>query len=342
MNRTRILAVATGVALALTAAVQAPVHAAPPAQPGAAADKHGGPPAHDTATVPPGRNQSRAVPPSAMVIRHYTGGYDDATNTGGFAGMKTRDNYRSPDSYHNLTELSVEQKVGDANTIEIGWGKGSWCSTSAICLFGYHWIAGVPQGYNVGFTDYAGSALNLGDALAAETAGCASGSAKNERFGIRKLTTGWGLWADLCYGDAGTGSAGQWLGEFAFTRWTSQGSAFTSADRVQVFNETASDYVPASSVDDGLPCDDQGGSLASPTSGTGMRLADIMLQDVPNGSVNVTPYNTSSGGYFDAEQAGNYEAYVLSGQPAGNARYINAGGLGFGSATGDTTGVLNC
>ncbi len=349
MTRNRLVALVAG--LALAASVGIPAQAATPVQPSPPAATHGGPPAQSKTddhgrppvhTTGPSEDLSaQMAPPSAQVVRHYTGGYDFATNDGAFAGMKLRDNYKDSASYHNITEMSVEQSAAD-NIVEIGWGKGSFCSTSANCLFGYHWVNGVPQGYNVGFQDYAATNLNLGEALAGETAGCASGSTKNERFGIRKLMNGWGLWADLCYGDSGTGSAGQYIGEFPFTRWTSQGTSMTSSDLVQVFNETAVQYTPGSSTDDGYPCDDQGGSLASPTSGTGMRLADLKLQGVLDSAVNMTPFAVSSGGYYDADMPGHYEAHPLTGQPVGNVRYVNAGGLGFGATPGNTAGSLNC
>lgn len=319
-----------------------------------------------TATKPDGTSKSdhvfpprggtsksaKTLPPSSGTIRTYTGGSQWVTNTGLFSGVKFRDNFRDTSAtgsdYHNLIELAVEDTSG--NAVEMGWGKGSWCPTSAACLFTFYWVnGGSTWGYNSGYSDYAGSSFNPTDTVAGttETAGCTLPASKNERFGIRLNTTtnAWMLWADLCYGDS---TLGQWIGEFPQSLWSGSGASFLSSDYVEIFNETATEYTVGSSSLDGFACSDQGGSLATSVSGTGMRIADINIQDVALGSVNFSPYVWSTGNYIDTEMVGKYGAAVLAGQPAGNARYINAGGLGFGPdgsgslGDGNSVGGANC
>jgi hypothetical protein len=292
------------------------------------------------------QRKTALTPPSSMVVRAYTGARQGIVSTGFTAGMKVRDNYWDTYDYHNLTEISVQDNSD--NIVELIWGHGSWCPSSATCLASFYWVNGVgASNYNVGFVDYAGSNLNMGDTLTGttETTGCTLPASKNERFSIAKNTTtgAWMLWADLCYGDS---TAGQWLGEFPASLWTSSGASFTQSDFVQIFNETATQYNAGGSPNnDGYPCSDQGASLATSVSGTGMRFADMTLTGVANTSVNFVPYVDSTGGYINSEMTtpapGKYGAAILAGQPAGNARYINAGGLAFGP-TGNTVGGANC
>lgn len=283
-----------------------------------------------------------AVPPSPMTIRWYSGGYQYATNEGINIGMKARDNYfDTAGDYHNITQISV-QDTATGNAVELGYGKGGIGCNSGVwgqmCVFAGVRVGGTWQGYNVGEVDWA-SNFNLGDALFTETAGCTSTTspARNERFGIRKNTTslGWMLWVDVCYGDT---TAGVFFAEFPASLWP---GGFASSDLVQMFNETATPYNPANPGEDGYSCSDQGGSLATTTSGTGMRFADATISGLANTAVNLTPFAQTTGGYYDADLPGRYAAAVLAGQPAGNVRYINAGGLGTNPA-GTADGGLNC
>lgn len=298
----------------------------------------------------PGASSAKALPPTSDIVRTYSGGRQGVTNTGITAGLKFVDNFRDTSAagsdYTNLIEISAQD--GNGNIVEVGWGKGllSSCGTAA-CMFVYSWVNGVGQGFGVGYTDYAGSSFNPGDPMAgtSESAGCTnSAAARNARFGLRRsdTTNAWLVWADLCYGDA---TAGQWIGEFPQSNWTSQGASFLTSDFVQAFNETATQYTVGSTALDGFPCSDQGPTLATSTSGTGMRIADVQIQGVP--TVNLTPFIVSSGNYIDSEMVGKYGAAALAGQPVGNVTYVNAGGPGFGpdgsgTPSGNTVGGINC
>lgn len=287
------------------------------------------------------------LPPNGSAVYWYAGGVEFDTNQGAFAGMKSYNSgYRHSNDNHTHAEIAVIDTTlgqGMRNMVEIGRGN-TYCAGTPPCLWGFHWVKGVPApgGYNSAFTDYTASSLNLGDSLAGttETAGCtSSASARNQRFGIRwnATTPGWMLWADLCYGDA---TAGQWLGIFLASLWTSQGVTFTTSNQVQVFEEVTSWYDPATNPSfDGIPCSDAGpGGLANSGStypGSGQRIADVTLQNVANANVNMDLF-ADGGGSLGLDPSGMYASVALAGQPAGNVRYFNAGGPG---SAGTTPGV---
>lgn len=289
------------------------------------------------------------VPPTEPEWEYYwSGGGQNIANEGANAGMRiwSAPYLDAARDGHSHAEIAVIQKVsgGLDNYVEIGWGSApfGYCSgKTAPCLWGYHWIKGVPQGYNVNFTDWS-SSLNLGDSLAGttESAGCtSSASMRNQRFGIRWNTNpaspGWMLWADLCYGDA---AAGEWLGQFNHSLWTAQGVTFNSSNQVQIFEEVPSYYSPSEDPTyDGIPCSDAGpGGLANSGStypGSGQRIGDVVLAAVPNSSVNMTLFSSTK---FGADPSGMYNAAALATEPPGNVRYFNAGGPG---SAGTTAGV---
>lgn len=155
---------------------------------------------------------SAAALPEGAVYRYYGIAYEFEPNLiGVFAGMKVAPMYLNSREYHTLNEIAI-QTADQQQTVEVGWGHGGWCHNGAPCLFVYHWVnqgaTCYPQASGqCGWTDYAGSSLNVGDSLAGttESAGCTSSTtARNQRFGLRKndTTNAWMVWADLCFGDA--------------------------------------------------------------------------------------------------------------------------------------------
>jgi hypothetical protein len=170
---------------------------------------------------------------------------------------------------HSLAELAV-RSADSQQTVEVGWTKdpvvcGTTSGIANRCLFGFHWINGVPQGYNTGCVDYAANPINLGASLNGITPGT------SKRFQVTWNAGNWWLYYDL-----------QPVCHFPGTRWTTATPPVTYSDAglVQAFGEVATkasgDLTPCTDIGNGLQAASAGGlaarlgsfSLTSPTPST--------------------------------------------------------------------------
>jgi hypothetical protein len=299
-------------------------------------------------------SRAMAAPPSPSFVWWWAGGQQSSivNGEGAFVGMPVWNTYKHSNEYHSIVSLFVTDDTtvlgGDKNGVAVAYGKSLACGQLVNpCILFEAWVNGVWQGWNSAhFIDWAPS-LNGGDVVTGttETTGCtSSASARNLRVGIRKNTTslGWMIWADLCYGDA---TAGAYLGEYPASLWTSIGEDMPYNNRIDVFGESHTLYDTSNPQLDGYTCTDVGGNgyLATSANGpypaAGQRLADVTIVNQANSTVDVSQnlYNKPSDSFFGANADGAYEEHVLTGQPAGNVRYLNVGGPGFSGTSGNTT-----
>lgn len=219
----------------------APVQAGPnPPKPAAAAAVKG----HPSIRTPQARLLTCS--PACYFYNKGSQGFASAPYpTGFYASFTIANPAIAADGYHSLGEISVEMTIGGQRQIvEAGWRKASGDVTR---FFVGHWVAGAWQGYNAGFTDYAGTAPNAGDAL---TTGV------NRKFGIVYSGSSWWIWEGPV-----SGAGGDWVGYFPGTNWTGAGvSGFDHSTFSQAFLEVASSSA--------APCTDMGdGSHGSATTG---------------------------------------------------------------------------
>jgi hypothetical protein len=180
-------------------------------------------------------------------------------------------------SSHSVGELAVFSN-DRKNRIEVGWRKPT---VSATSVFVYHYVDGVPQGYNL-CTDYAANPVNAGSAFPATWV---NDLTNPPRFQIVHTNNAW--WIALTRTVNGV-QEGNWLCNFPDAVWSSAGITWTKVAQVQAYAEVAASNGTAT------PCSDMGnGQNAS--SGTAARIASYSLQ----GQVNlVAPFSPPTAAAF--------------------------------------------
>lgn len=326
---------------AATLAAQAAVNAWP--KPGKGRDGHpkGMPNVPLLEAAKKGQRLQAAAIPDPSYVYHYGSTWEFESNlTGVSAGIKLFNNgYLNSYDVHTLAEIAYQSASGD-QTVEVGWGKGGWCSSSTVpCLFVYHWVDDTPTCYHTcGFSNW-GSALDPGDPLdSTMRQGCATGSARNERFSIRRddVSGDYMINVDLCYGDA---VAGEWIGEFSASNWASSTEPGWTGGLTQIYGETVTEYDTSVAQHDGYFCSDMGpGGLATANNGpypaNGQRIGDVVYTGAPAKTLSDVNMNVSASTHADlqADVPGAYAAVPITGTP----RYFNIGGPGWSGAIGNT------
>lgn len=134
--------------------------------------------------------------------------------------------------YHTLFQLSVSKTInGNDNHVEVGARDAG----SGLQIFTYHWVDGVPQGYNTNFTVVGTPTYAPGTSV-----GPATGAL---RFWIEYINGDW--WVAV-YPNSGSF---QWVGYFDASLWTGAGvNGFTNTTLPQAFTELASTEATYSDV----------------------------------------------------------------------------------------------
>lgn len=174
-------------------------------------------------------------------------------------------------NYHSLGEIAVQDTVNN-DTLEFGWRKTNGGSTS---LFGFHWDAGVPQGYNVDWVDVAANPINLGSAVT-------TGALKTFCMYYDPASGAW--WASY---------DGAWVAYILASDVSTTPSNFVSGNYYQVFNEIAYQDDQNGNDADGIgdfTCVDMGdGRQGSAGVGNAAQFSSLTLQGgIPTSSVNMT------------------------------------------------------
>lgn len=129
------------------------------------------------------------------------------------------------------------------NTIEVGWVKSQARCGQIInpCLFVYHWVGGVGQGWAVNFVDNPGEAVGAGTALAYTAAGAVPSIFYE--YVIERTPASRPAWQSSGPGwqirQQNVGSS-RIIGYYPDTNWTSQGQTLTKIAYQSAFNETQS------------------------------------------------------------------------------------------------------
>jgi hypothetical protein len=181
----------------------------------------------------------------------YSGGGQDLADpgTGLHASLtisnaylaRSTNNTMGQNDPHTVMEVAARNPAttaGQENIAEIGWNvnPNSCGGSSTACLFVYHWIDGVGQGYGTNFTDLSGqpgySPIGPGDSLSAHVG-------QTRQFGMTYLTNaqstnreGWWAYFNSLY-----------VGYYPIANWTGAGETFTETDRVEAFAEVLSGNV---------------------------------------------------------------------------------------------------
>lgn len=160
---------------------------------------------------------------------------------------------------HSISEIAVQSPDGQ-QVVEAGWRKAVGGTPT---LFVGHWINGVFQGYNTGFTLYGTPVNPPGTSLASMVTSPQS----SKRFQISYSSGVWWVAFD-----------GAYIGYFNGTRWTSAG--VTTFNKGNIFQG----YWEVASTVNATPKTDMGnGQLAS--SGTSARIGSINLTSPSTGVV---------------------------------------------------------
>jgi len=260
----------------------APAQAAPPSVPGVGSATRGGNVAkvvhQGYKGLPRTGFQTNSLGP---VQYFYAGGRQNpATPPTIVSGLMTVGNptINPANDYHTLFELAVETS-NQQNIVEVGWTKDQTTFGDTVTrLFVYHWINGVPQGYNAGFTNYSGRTYTVGQDISSFVGGA------DVQFGVQYFSGAW--WVSF---------NGTWLGSFAGTRWSTAVPAvtFTSAPFIQAFGEVAGGSA--------TPCADMGVNppvLATTT--TGAKIGSLAYDNATTG-VSLTKITPTNAAWYNGE-----------------------------------------
>jgi hypothetical protein len=152
---------------------------------------------------------------------------------------------------HTVTEIAVEKSVNSSRQIvETGWAVNQTVfGDTQTRLFVGHWVNGNFGGWNASFTDWGGTAPNVGDVLT---------STGFLKFGIVYSGGDWWTWLGPT-----SGAGGDWVGYFDGALWTGASptvTTFTDAEITHAYGEVNADNDPT--------CTEMGdGVLGSSTTG---------------------------------------------------------------------------
>lgn len=240
------------------------------------------------------------------------------TSTGIAANLTVERPYVESGSGHSLAELAVQSADGQ-QTVEVGWRKTASGNTA---LFVYHWINGVGQGYQTGFTEYA-STCNAAGAICPGDLMTSVPTHTQLRF---QITYSGGNWW-IGYDTGQVTQPGVWVGFFSGSRWS-------GASPAAVFTEgkVLSGYFEAVHATKVNTCTDMGNGEPT-SSGTAARIGSLSITGLVGTTVNFGPTSILP----STTPTSVYSTQALD-TPTTTMR---AGGKGW-SATGGTTGqVLN-
>lgn len=211
------------------------------------------------------------VPPGGLpVYRNYNIVRQTVTSPidGVIADMTIADPYLNYASdYHGIMEIAAQDDNG--NVVEVGWTVNpqlcpSEPAGSAPCLFVYHWILGVGQGYGVNFTPQVGADYAPGSLLPNPN------DSSGLNFRLVETTNEW--WV----GAGNPASPGYWVGYFPKANWTAQSTTFDQMTMLQAFTETASTEVINATWNTTTPCSDAGNGYTATAPNGGTQAARIV------------------------------------------------------------------
>lgn len=173
----------------------------------------------------------------------------------------------SSGTQHSLMELSVTDNLG--NTVEWGWIKDTIvCGlASSPCLFAGHWINGVFQGYNTGFTPAVGCSPCAGASISG-----AIGTTK--QFGIQYITN-----ANPALNAWWMSYNGAYVGAYLASRWTTP--TFTRGAFNQAFGEVVDSTASS--------CIDMGNGVLATVGGLGSKINSYAAVN-PTGAGTLTAF----------------------------------------------------
>jgi hypothetical protein len=183
-----------------------------------------------------------AVPSQSLFTTtyYYNRGFQDTSAfgtlpTGVYASWgwgAAAPSFNSTNDSHTLFQIVASKNIGgNDNHVEVGARDDG----SGLEIFTYHWVNGVPQGYNTNFTVVGTPTYAPGTAVSP-----ASGAL---RFWVQYTAGDWWI---AVYPNAG---AFQWIGYFDDANWTGNGvNGFTDTTFPQAFTEIASNEATYSDV----------------------------------------------------------------------------------------------
>jgi hypothetical protein len=224
---------------------------------------------------------------------------------------------------HSLQEFALlNPGTGSTRNIaEIGWTVDpAVCGSLANspCLFTYHWVLGVPQGYNATATwmQNGSCAFTPGMNLTSDISNTSASSQMNIVVDDASSPAADGLW----FYYKNTAGVGCYMGYYPASDWTSQGTSFTSGTRIDTFMEVSSGGTSPTTT----PCTDFGSGDPSSVGGTSAGYF---------GSVTANPMGgagTSLTGYANPTVTNaNIKSWTFA---TGSTRTFWAGGYGWNAA----------
>ena len=173
----------------------------------------------------------------------YAGGYQYPTGSplpdGGYSRFRIALPYRNSADFHVVTEVAVESADSQQTVEIVAVTSDNICGVgNSPCLYPYHWIHNVGQGWGVNFTPVVGSPITVGETLPV--------GSDLRRFEIAFFDGVWWLGYEKTLGTY------TWFGYFHGNLWTgaSPSVTFNKMGLGQVFGEVA--------ANSSTPCTDMG------------------------------------------------------------------------------------